>query len=99
MLNGEAKADTMKRHYAFGMKLAIFGIGLCVIFLPGISKYNQLRQENQKNQETLQELQETNVKLEKEKAMLENDPVYVERRAREKLGVAKKGEVTIKFKE
>jgi len=31
--------------------------------------------------------------------MLENDPVYVERRAREKLGVAKKGEVTIKFKE
>jgi len=81
------------------IKVGILGLALFIIFLPGISKYNQLREERQKNQQRLEELQETNIRLKEEKHMLESDPVYVEGKAREKLGFAKEGEFVIKFEE
>ena len=42
-----------------------------------------------------EELEEANRRLEEEKYKLEHDIEYIEKRAREKLGIVKKGEIPI----
>ena len=66
---------------------------LSMIFLPGYSELQKLREENEQHQRRIRLLEEHNDKLKEELVKLEQDPEYLEKKAREKLGIVKKGEV------
>ena len=67
-------------------------MGLAVIFIPGFSELMKLKEENADARKRIKMLEQRNTTLESEINRLENDPEYVEEKAREKLGILKKGE-------
>ena len=69
---------------------------LAVIFLPPFVKYLELRAKNARLAQEIAALKKENKKLREEKRRLETDINYIEERAREKMGVARKGEIVIK---
>jgi len=69
----------------------IFGV-LIVVFLPGFSELQRLREENVNAKKRIDMLQQHNDILKEEIRMMKEDPEYVEKKAREKLGIVKKGE-------
>jgi len=69
---------------------------LVVIFLPPFAKYQELRYKNRKLEERIIELKKETKQLSEEKRLLETDINYVESRAREKIGVVRKGEIILK---
>ena len=77
-------------------KLIVLGIILGVIFLPPFVKYQQLSWKSWELDSQIKALREEVKKLEAEKIRLQTDITYVERRAREKIGVVKKGEIILK---
>jgi len=68
----------------------------CVVFLPGFSELNKLQEENQQQEKRIKLLEEHNDKLKEELVKLKEDPDYLEEKAREKLGIIKKGEIIYK---
>ena len=68
----------------------------CIVFLPGFSKLHKLKEENVQYQKRIELLEEHNDELKRELAEMRQDPGYVEKRAREKLGIVKKGEIIYK---
>lgn len=66
---------------------------LTVIFLPGFSRLNKLRNKNEELLNRIKVLEEYNVQMEKELEKMHEDPGYLEQKAREKLGIVRKGEV------
>lgn len=68
-----------------------------VIFLPGYSKYQDLAQRNRLLEEKLTQLESSNKKLAGEIKKMEEDHTYVEKIARDKLRVSKKGEIIYKI--
>lgn len=70
-----------------------------IIFLPGYSKYQDLRQKNRALEEKIGTLQTSNVRLEDEIRRLYKDPAYMEKVARDKLKITRKGEVVYKIEE
>jgi len=72
---------------------------LILIFFPNFSKYQKLSSECKRLQEKIEELKKINKQLEEEKYRLENDIEYIERKAREKLGIVKKDEIPYKIRE
>ena len=71
---------------------------ILLIFLPGFSRYQRLVSEERLLRDRIRKLEESNMKLELERHKLENDIEYVEKRAREKLGVVKKDEIPYKIR-
>ena len=77
----------------------LFGIAvfLLVLFLPGYTKLQELRDKNRGLETSIKKLNIENVLLQQELDRIENDPVYQEKIAREKMGVVRKGEIPIKI--
>ncbi len=77
-----------------------FSIFLCsVIFVPvGINYYN-LWMKNRELESKIKVLESFNKKLKTEKKRLETDSDYIEKVARKKMGVVKKGEIIYKIEE
>lgn len=77
----------------------LFGISvfLLVIFLPGYTKLQELRDKNIESELKIKQLARDNLLLQQELYKIENDPVYQEKIARDKLGVVRKGEIPIKI--
>lgn len=77
----------------------LFGFAalLLAIFLPGYTKLQELRDKNRQLEEKIKRLQVENQMLQHEFRRLENDPLYQEKVAREKMGVVRKGEVPVKI--
>ncbi|MBN2097338.1 MAG: septum formation initiator family protein [Candidatus Omnitrophica bacterium] len=74
--------------------LSAFGAAvLGIIFIPGFIKMRNLAQENRRLEQQIAEIRQSNQSLQEQQQMLKNDPLYLEKIAREKLGVARKGEV------
>lgn len=67
------------------------------IFLPGYIKFMQLKIRNMHLEREITRLEKDNLKLYKEKKRLEEDINYVEKVARESMGVTKKGEIPIRI--
>ena len=67
------------------------------IFLPGYIKFMQLKIRNMHLEKEITRLERDNIKLYKEKKRLEEDINYVEKVARESMGVTKKGEIPIRI--
>ena len=77
----------------------LFGITvfLLIIFLPGYTKLQELRDKNQQLETKIKQLSVENSLLEQELKRVNTDPVYQEKIAREKMGVVRKGEVPVKI--
>ncbi|MBN1872143.1 MAG: septum formation initiator family protein [Candidatus Omnitrophica bacterium] len=81
-------------------KLAIFIAAIVIlifVFFPNFSKYRKLSMECKGLRTRIEELKAENKRLEEEKYKLANDIEYIEKRAREKLGVVKKDEIPYKI--
>ena len=77
----------------------LFGIAIFMlfIFLPGYTKLQELKDKNHDLESKIKQLNIENALLEEEVKRIENDPVYQERIAREKMGVVRKGEIPVKL--
>lgn len=73
--------------------LFLFAFLVLLAFLPSYTKLQDLKQRNQDFEEKTVKLQQEIDDLNKRLHRLEHDPVYLEKVAREKMGVARKGEV------
>jgi len=72
----------------------VIGI-IAVIFLPSLAKYQELRSKEARLDAQIKALKTENKRLEEEKSRLETDITYVEKRARDKIGLVRKGEIVI----
>lgn len=79
--------------------IIIIIIILAAVFLPGYAKLQDLIAENKSLAKRIAELQESMEELAAEKDRLENDIIYIEKIAREKMGLIKKGEKRIEIEE
>lgn len=76
--------------------VSVIGIGLLLIFLPSIAKYQELSSKNRLLNQKIKLAKEEIIRLQGEKARLEGDIAYIEKRARDKIGLVRKGEIVIK---
>ena len=74
----------------------LVAIGLLIIFLPGFSRLQKLRSKNKSLNDEIVRLQDENQDLEKQIELLETDPFYIEKKARDKMGIGKEGEIRYK---
>lgn len=72
--------------------LFAFAVVMLIAFLPSYSKMQDLRIKNYEYAKRIDELQQKNAQLELEKRMLETDPEYLEKVARQKMGLIRPGE-------
>ena len=77
----------------------LFGIAvlLLIVFLPGYTKLQELRDKNRDLQAKVKKLSIENMLLQEELRRIENDPLYQEKILREKMGVVRKGEIPVKI--
>jgi len=81
-------------------KILIFFIVVFIIMLMFLRPFSKLRELNMKNKVLMEEieyLKKANKTLGEEKKALEEDLGFVEKRAREKIGVVKEGEIIYKI--
>ena len=87
----------MKRRFAF----LWIGIALLILFiffyLPGLSRVQELRLEEERLWKELKELEGEIQALKEEKELLEKDRAYLEKVAREELGLVRPGEMVYKL--
>lgn len=69
---------------------------LVIVFLPAFAKYQELSYKKAKLEERINFLTAENKRLEEERSLLETNITYIEKKAREKLGVVRKGEIVLK---
>jgi len=83
------------------MKNAIIIFALAFItlavFLPSYSQMQDLKERNLSLENQIAELELKKKNLEEEQEKLINDPVYLEKVAREKMGIVKEGEVVYRI--
>lgn len=72
---------------------------LIIIFLPGISRYHQLKAREAKLDERIEKLKKLEADLRQQQEKLKSDPTYIEKVAREKLQVTKKGETIVRVED
>ena len=77
-----------KKHYIL---LGI--VALVIIFFPGYFRLQELRHKNKALSEQIDMLRQENQDLAYQVERLESDPFYIEKRARDKMGIGKEGEV------
>ena len=77
--------------------LFILTIIVLIIFLPSYTKMQDLKQKNLDYKRQIEQLQQKSAELREEKRLLETDPVYLEKVAREKMGLIREGEVVYKI--
>ncbi|MDD5197159.1 MAG: septum formation initiator family protein [Candidatus Omnitrophota bacterium] len=85
-------ATLKKAFWIFG--LAVF---ILILFLPGLTKLQGLKDKNRDLEDKIKRLNIENALLQQEIIKIENNPVYKEMIAREKMGVVRKGEIPIKI--
>ncbi|MBU1124861.1 MAG: septum formation initiator family protein [Candidatus Omnitrophica bacterium] len=74
-----------------------FGIFLLIVFFPGYTKVQELKEKNRDLESKAKELKIENVLLQEELKRIEHDPLYQEKLAREKMGVVRKGEIPVRI--
>ena len=73
----------------------LFAVAIVVllVFLPTFSRWQDVKQRDLEDEKKIQALKEERVRLAEEKQLLEEDPAYLEKVAREKMGLIREGEV------
>ncbi|MEW6102133.1 MAG: septum formation initiator family protein [Candidatus Omnitrophota bacterium] len=70
---------------------------LLIIFLPGYTKLQELRDKNKGLEAQIRQLNIDNSLLVQELKRVQTDALYQEKIAREKMGVVRKGEIPVKI--
>ena len=83
----------MKRRFVFLWAGILLLIIFAFLYLPGLSRYQELRNEEDRLSKELGELENQIKSLQKEKELLQKDQVYLEKVIREELGVVRPGEI------
>ena len=86
--SGESKQGRLKLYILVGI--------VTVLFLPPFAKYQALRYKSRKIDERIAQLKAENKRLEEERLKLQTDIAYIEKRARENVGMVRRGEIVIK---
>lgn len=73
--------------------LFILSVIVFFIFLPSYTRMQDLERRNLEYEQEISRLENERAELAEEKRLLEEDPVYLEKVAREKMGLIRKGEV------
>ena len=79
------------------VSLFIITVIVLLVFLPSYTKMQELKQKNQEFLDKIQYLEAKNKKLEEEGRFLKNNPEYLEKVAREKMGLIRQGETVYKI--
>ncbi|HDI45759.1 MAG TPA: septum formation initiator family protein [Candidatus Omnitrophica bacterium] len=87
-------ASRIRKKIIKGLILVVI---LGIIYYPGYRRIQEMRYENEKLANQLEELRNKNAKLEEKLKRLQTDITYIEKRAREELGLANKGEIIYEF--
>ena len=74
-----------------------FAVIFLIIFLPGYTRIQELRDKNKDLLDKNKRLQAENALLGKQLKRMENDQVYQEKVLREKMGVVRKNEIPVKI--
>ena len=74
-----------------------FAIIVFLLFLPSYTKMQDLRQKNLDLSKELVDLKRQYTQLRREGKLLQDDPVYLEKVAREKMGLIREGEVVYRM--
>jgi len=74
----------------------VIGIVACV-FAPGLFKFRRLLIKKNNLLKQIKALQSSELYLQAEKNRLENDPIYIEKMSRQKLGLTRPGEIVYKI--
>ena len=77
--------------------LFIISVIVLFVFLPSYSRMQDLKKRNLEYQEEIERLRQEQVELIEERRLLEEDPVYLEKVARQKMGLIREGEVVYKI--
>ncbi len=77
--------------------LFIATVVILVVFLPSYTRMQDLDVRNDDYEKQIASLQQKNAHLRREKELLEKDPVYLEKVAREKMGLIREGEVVYRL--
>ncbi|MBI5415417.1 MAG: septum formation initiator family protein [Candidatus Omnitrophica bacterium] len=79
--------------------LWLFAVATIILlfFLPSFTIMQDHRQKNIEYERKIAGLEEKNKKLEEEKRLLREDPVYLEKVAREKMGLVREGETVLRL--
>ncbi|MCD4781199.1 MAG: septum formation initiator family protein [Candidatus Omnitrophica bacterium] len=71
----------------------IFVIIVFIVFIPSYTRIQDLRQKNSNYEREIVQLHDMNRELAEERRLLNDDPEYLEKIAREKMGLVKEGEI------
>ena len=83
----------LKKFFAFLAIALAVTLVLCWIYLPSISRYRELKSEEERLSQKIQEI-DTQIKtLAEERNLLQTDVAYLEKVIREELGFVKPGEI------
>ena len=77
--------------------LFIITIVVVAVYLPSYNKMQDLKQTNKQFAQRILDLEAKNKKLEEERRLLTTDPDYLEKVAREKMGLIRQGEKVYKI--
>ncbi len=77
--------------------LFILTSAVLMLFLPSYQRWQDLEQKNSGYTKQIELIKKDTALLAREKKRLEEDPVYLEKVAREKMGLAREGEVVYKL--
>jgi len=83
----------------FKKSSSFFALGLLVlaIFLPSYTKLQELRERNRSLEVRIKKLYKENFLLQEELKLIQDDALYQEKIARERMGIVRKGEIPIKI--
>lgn len=73
--------------------LFVFAFAILMIFMPTFSRMQDSKQKSLEYQARISALKREDIRLKEERRLLEEDPAYLEKVAREKMGLIRKGEV------
>lgn len=77
--------------------LFVIAIFVLIVFLPSYTGMQDLKQKNVEYARQVEFLKAKKIQLIEERRLLEEDPVYLEKVAREKMGLIREGEVIYKI--
>jgi len=89
----------MKKKAMRGILIAALTIGVAYLFAEEISQVSFLRGENEKIEKKIEGLELANTELEEKIKAIKNDKRYLEKIAREELGMIKEGDKVFRFAE
>lgn len=87
----------MRKPFVFLWFFFVIGVIFYWIYLPVLTRYRDLKFEEEKIVRELDELNRKIIVLEEEKNLLKNDMTYLEKVIRDELGLVKPGETVYKF--